>query len=56
MKTTLKMRFTILAATACWALSAPLAQAQEILTAHGLEHATVQVEGDQGCGDSELSW
>ena len=29
MKTTLKMRFTILAATACWALSAPLAQAQE---------------------------
>ncbi|HNP55608.1 MAG TPA: cation diffusion facilitator family transporter [Gordonia sp. (in: high G+C Gram-positive bacteria)] len=33
-----------------------LAQAQQILTAHGLEHATVQVEGDQGCGDSELSW
>lgn len=33
-----------------------LAQAQEILTEHGLEHATVQVEGDQGCGDSELSW
>lgn len=29
MKTTLKMRFAILAAAACWALSAPLAQAQE---------------------------
>lgn len=29
MKTTLKMRFAILAATACWAISAPLAQAQD---------------------------
>jgi hypothetical protein len=29
MKNTLKMRFAILAATACWAISAPLAQAQE---------------------------
>ena len=29
MKSTLKMRFAILAAAACWALSAPLAQAQE---------------------------
>ncbi|GAB10216.1 putative cation efflux protein [Gordonia araii NBRC 100433] len=35
-----------------------LAQAQEILAAHGLEHATVQVEstGGDGCRDSELSW
>ncbi len=35
-----------------------LAQAQEVLTAHGLEHATVQVEGvgDEGCHDAELSW
>ena len=29
MKSTLTMRFAILAATACWALSAPLVQAQE---------------------------
>ncbi len=35
-----------------------LVAAQEVLTSHGLEHATVQVEGEnqEGFHDSELSW
>ncbi|GED99152.1 cation diffusion facilitator family transporter [Gordonia crocea] len=48
-------------ATVHIASSAPggdvLARAQEVLAAHGLEHATVQVEGGTGaCHESELSW